>query len=50
MQLLLSIDLRALFPCLDSAQDVSMDAEAVAKFGYHHLEDARFFTLDPLEK
>jgi hypothetical protein len=30
-----------------SAQDASMDVKAVAKSGYQHSEDVKYFTLDP---
>ena len=45
-----SIDQEMLRPCLASVQDVSMDGEVVAKFGYHHSEVVKFFILDPSEE
>jgi hypothetical protein len=45
-----SIDQEMSLPCPASAQDASMDVEAVAKFGYRHLEAVKYFTLDPSGK
>jgi len=45
-----SIDHEMLPLCPVSAQDVSMDVEAGAKFGYHLLEVAKYFTLDLSEE
>jgi hypothetical protein len=39
-----SIDQETLHPCQASAQDASMDVEAVAKSGYQHSEDVKYFT------
>ena len=37
-------------PCPASVQDASMDVEGAAKFGYHHLEGVKYFTLDRSEE
>ena len=41
------IDQEMYRPCPAYVQDASMDVKVVVKFGYHHLEDAKYFTLDP---
>jgi len=46
----LSIDLEMCHPCLAYAQDVSMDVEAAAKFGYQHSEEEKYFILDRSEE
>jgi hypothetical protein len=44
-QLAHSIDQETSRPCPASVRDASMDVKAVAKFGYHHSEAAKYFTL-----
>jgi hypothetical protein len=37
-------------PCPAFVQDALMDVEAVAKFGYPHLEVVKYFILDLSEE
>jgi hypothetical protein len=45
-----SIDQEMSRPCPASVQDASMAVKAAAKFGYHHLEVEKYFTLDHSEE
>ena len=44
------IDQKTLRPCQAYVQGAWMAVKVAVKFGYHHLEVVRYFTLDPSEE